>query len=137
MDYNMLANQSLNTTRAPAHNYPGWREQAANSYISGFKRAYETNRAPFFIGNHFEQWNGGIYMDAVEKAFKHIAREKEKGGDVRLVSFRQFTDWLDVQRPEVLSKLRSLDVGERPAGGWKALFADSGKGAPSGSSKAA
>ncbi|MGW5096594.1 hypothetical protein ACWEQ1_13500 [Streptomyces nodosus] len=137
MDYNMLANQSLNTTRAPAHNYPGWREQAANSYISGFKRAYETNRAPFFIGNHFEQWNGGIYMDAVEKAFKHIAREKEKGADVRLVSFRQFTDWLDVQRPEVLSKLRSLDVGERPAGGWKALFADSGEGVPSDSSKAA
>ncbi|MEW2495075.1 hypothetical protein AB0942_16300 [Streptomyces nodosus] len=137
MDYNMLANQSLNTTRAPAHNYPGWREQAANSYISGFKRAFETNRAPFFIGNHFEQWNGGIYMDAVEKAFKHIAREKEKGADVRLVSFRQFTDWLDVQRPEVLSKLRSLDVGERPAGGWKALFADSGEGVPSGSSKAA
>ncbi|CAM5410134.1 Secreted protein OS=Streptomyces glaucescens OX=1907 GN=SGLAU_19420 PE=4 SV=1 [Streptomyces glaucescens] len=62
MDYNMLANQSVNSTNAPAHNYPGWREQSAQAYIQGFKRAYETNRAPFFIGNHFEQWNGGIYM---------------------------------------------------------------------------
>ncbi|CAM5726085.1 Polysaccharide deacetylase OS=Streptomyces alboniger OX=132473 GN=CP975_20170 PE=4 SV=1 [Streptomyces alboniger] len=58
-------------------------------------------------------------MDAVEAAFKHIAREKDKGEDVRLVSFRQFVDWLDVQKPEVLAKLRSLDVGQEPAGGWK------------------
>ncbi|MFC3576944.1 hypothetical protein ACFOZ0_27440 [Streptomyces yaanensis] len=127
MDYNILANQSLNTTKAPSYNYPGWRTQATNAYISGFKRAYETNRAPFFIGNHFEHWNGGIYMDAVEAALKHIAREKEKGEDVRIVSFRQFVDWLDVQRPEVLNKLRTLGVGQQPAGGWKTFLADTGK----------
>ncbi|MFF4401364.1 hypothetical protein [Streptomyces sp. NPDC001480] len=124
MDYNMLANQSVNSTKAPAYNYPGWRRQSAQAYISGFQRAYETNRAPFFIGNHFEQWNGGLYMDAVEEAFKHIAREKEKGADVRLVSFKQFVDWLDVQKPEVLAKLRTLEVGQRPAGGWKGFLSD-------------
>ncbi len=118
MDYNMLANQSVNSTNAPSHNHPAWREQSAGAYIGGFKRAYETNRAPFFVGNHFEQWNGGIYMDAVEEALKHIAREKEKGEDVRLVSFRQFVDWMDVQKPEVLATLRTLDVGQQPAGGW-------------------
>jgi hypothetical protein len=80
-------------------------------------------------------------MDAVEEAFKHIAREKEKGADVRLVSFRQFTDWLDVQRPEIVSKLQSLQVGERPAGGWKAFLSGtsgtSGKTPSSGSSHTA
>ncbi|MGW1402156.1 hypothetical protein ACWCRF_26610 [Streptomyces sp. NPDC002405] len=124
MDYNMLANQSVNSTNAPAHNHPGWRRQSAQAYIQGFRRAYETNRAPYFIGNHFEQWNGGIYMDSVEEAFKHIAREKEKGADVRMVSFRQFVDWMDVQKPEVLTKLRTLDVGQRPAGGWKEFLGD-------------
>ncbi|WP_327718615.1 hypothetical protein OG381_26765 [Streptomyces sp. NBC_00490] len=122
MDYNMLANQSINSTNAPAHNYPAWREQAAGAYIAGFRRAYESNRAPFFVGNHFEQWNGGIYMDAVEEALKHIAAEKEKGEDVRLVSFRQFVDWMDVQKPEVLAKLRTLDVGQEPAGGWNTFM---------------
>ncbi|KOV59932.1 lipoprotein [Streptomyces sp. AS58] len=121
MDYNMLANQSVNSTNAPAHNYPGWREQSTQALISGFKRAYETNRAPFFVGNHFEQWNGGIYMDAVEEALKHIARERDKGGDIRMVSFRQFADWLDVQRPEVLEAFRTLTVGQAPAEGWKQL----------------
>ncbi|MEU6115453.1 hypothetical protein ABZ840_13125 [Streptomyces sp. NPDC047117] len=117
MDYNMLANQSRNSTRAPSANYPGWRRQAAGAYISGFQRAYESNRAPFFIGNHFEEWNGGIYMDAVEEALKHIADDGHR--DVRLVSFKQFTDWLDVQDPKVLARLQRLGVGEQPAGGWR------------------
>ncbi|MFF0622259.1 hypothetical protein [Streptomyces sp. NPDC004296] len=114
MDYNILANQSKNSTKAPPANYPGWRKQAAEAYISGFRRAYETNRAPFFIGNHFEQWNGGIYMDAVEEAFKHIADDKRK--DVRLVSFRQLCDWLDAQDPQVLAGLRRLGVGQQFTG---------------------
>ncbi|MER8011392.1 MULTISPECIES: hypothetical protein [unclassified Streptomyces] len=137
MDYNMLANQSINSTQAPAHNYPAWRTQSANAYISGFKRAYESNRAPFFVGNHFEHWNGGIYMDAVEEAFKHIAREKEKGADVRLVSFRQFVDWMDVQKPEVLAKLRTLDVGQQPAGGWKTFLQETSTASSTPTGKAA
>ncbi|MFI5663457.1 polysaccharide deacetylase family protein [Streptomyces sp. NPDC051684] len=124
MDYNMLANQSLNSTRAPAHNYPGWREQSTQAYIQGFKRAYETNRAPFFIGNHFEEWNGGIYMDAVEDALKDIAATADKHSDVRLVSFRQFVDWLDAQDPKTLAKLRTLDVGQQPSEGWRKFLAN-------------
>ncbi|MEU1350651.1 hypothetical protein ACFYPA_27885 [Streptomyces sp. NPDC005775] len=118
MDYNILANQSKNSTKGMPSRYPGWREQATESYISGFQRAYESNRAPFYIGNHFEEWNGGIYMDAVEDALKHIAGKP----DVRLVSFRQFVDWLDVQDPAVLAKLRTLEVGEAPEGGWNTFF---------------
>ncbi|MER7624317.1 hypothetical protein [Streptomyces sp. NPDC126503] len=118
MDYNMLANQSGNSTKGMPSRYPGWRKQATDALLAGFRRAYETNRAPFFIGNHFEQWNGGIYMDAVEEALKAMAGKKE----VRLVSFRQFTDWLDVQDPKILAKLRGLGVGEKPAGGWNAFL---------------
>lgn len=125
MDYNILANQSKNSTKAPPANYPGWRKQATEAYLAGFKRAYESNRAPFFIGNHFEEWNGGIYMDAVEAALKGIAGKK----DVRLVSFRQFVDWLDVQKPEVLAKLQSLEVGQKPAGGWNSFMKGAGKAA--------
>ncbi|WP_431960843.1 hypothetical protein [Actinacidiphila sp. bgisy160] len=119
MDYNMLANQSVNSTRGnPAH-YPAWQRQARDAYLGGFRRAYETNRAPLFIGNHFEQWNGGIYMDAVEDALRRIADHR----DVRLVSFRQFVDWLDGQDPAVLAKLRTLGPGQRPAGGWRRFLA--------------
>ncbi|MGY5123182.1 hypothetical protein [Streptomyces nigrescens] len=114
MDYNILANQGKGTIKGPPASYPAWRKQATDAYIAGFQRAYETNRAPFFVGNHFEQWNGGIYMDAVEEAIKHIADEKHK--DVRMVSFRQLCDWLDAQDPEVLTGLRQLGVGQQFTG---------------------
>jgi hypothetical protein len=118
MDYNMLANQSQNSTQGVPERYPGWKKQATEAYLAGFNRAYESNRAPFYIGNHFERWNGGIYMDAVEEALKGMADKK----DVRLVSFRQFCDWLDVQDPQVLAKLRTLEVGQSPAGGWNTFL---------------
>ncbi|MGW6263569.1 hypothetical protein [Streptomyces sp. NPDC055085] len=118
MDYNILANQSKNSTRAPSSNYRAWRTQATEAYMAGFQRAYETNRAPFFIGNHFEEWNGGIYMDAVEDTLKQIASKP----DVRIVSFRQLADWLDAQDPGVLDKLRTLNVGQKPPDGWKGLL---------------
>ncbi|MFI5666571.1 hypothetical protein [Streptomyces sp. NPDC051704] len=118
MDYNILANQSKNTTRGVPSNYPAWRTQATASYLGGFRRAYETNRAPMFIGNHFEEWNGGIYMDAVEEALKGMSDKK----DVRLVSFRQFTDWIDVQDPKLLARLQELAPGQSPAGGWNAYL---------------
>ncbi|MEU0272566.1 hypothetical protein [Streptomyces sp. NPDC006307] len=121
MDYNMLANQSQNTTKGNPARYPDWKKQATEAYLAGFKRAYESNRAPFFIGNHFEQWNGGIYMDAVEEALKGMAGKK----DVRLVSFKQFTDWLDVQDPKILDKLRTLEVGQSPTGGWNTFLTPS------------
>ncbi|MFI1096281.1 hypothetical protein [Streptomyces sp. NPDC020917] len=134
MDYNMLANQSHAATKSDPRNYPGWRSQATASYVAGFQRAYETNRAPMYIGNHFEQWNGGIYMDAVEEAFKHIASVAETSKDVRLVSFRQFVDWLDAQDPQVLARLRTLGVGEKPAGGWGEFLSASAT-APQGAAK--
>ncbi|MBY8876034.1 hypothetical protein [Actinacidiphila acidipaludis] len=116
MDYNMLANQSHAATTSDPGNYPAWRQQATDSYIAGFQRAYETNRAPFYIGNHFEQWNGGIYMDAVQNVLEHISALG--ADDVRMVSFKQYVNWLDAQDPALLAKLRTLDVGQQPTEGW-------------------
>lgn len=110
MDYNMLANQSVNSTNAPSYHYPDWRTQSARAYIAGFERAYRTNRAPFFIGNHFEQWNGGIYMKAVDRVVQSVCTKK----DVKCVSFKELADWLDVQKPENLQRLRSLDPAQSP-----------------------
>ncbi len=124
MDYNMLANQSVNATRSHPSNYPGWRTQAREAYLAGFRRAYSTNRAPLFIGNHFEEWNGGIYMDAVEEALRRMAGHPQ----VRLVSFRQLVDWLDAQDPQVLARLRTLDVGQSPEGGWRRFLAPRPRG---------
>ena len=110
MDYNLMANQSDASPSGDPSMRPYWQQQATNAYMSGFQRTYTTNRAPYFIGNHFESWNGGIYMAAVEEALRRIAEYP----DVRLVSFRQMAQWLDAQDPHVIAKLRTLDPGRAP-----------------------
>jgi hypothetical protein len=113
MDYNMMYNQSRTPNGDPSKRTT-WQQQAHDAFIAGFQRAYTTNRAPFIIGNHFERWNGGIYMDAVADA----ARQMAQHDSVRFVSFRQLVEWLDAQTPAVLDKLRTLSVGQQPTGGW-------------------
>ncbi|MDT0341532.1 polysaccharide deacetylase family protein [Streptomyces litchfieldiae] len=117
MDYSMLANQSGDTTEGDPAQYAGWLEQSRGAFLAGFERAYTSNRAPLFIGNHFEQWNGGIYMDAVEQSLWEMASHD----DVRFVSFRQLCDWLAAQDPQVVANLQALAVGEAPAAGWEAV----------------
>ncbi|MER6534856.1 hypothetical protein ACWDE0_06530 [Streptomyces sp. 900105755] len=114
MDYNMMYNQSAGNPLGDKTQYDAWRTQARDSYVAGFERAYSTNRAPFFIGNHFERWNGGIYMDAVEEAIGKMAQYD----DVRFVSFKQLVAWLEAQDPAVLRTLRTLNPGQEPTGGW-------------------
>ncbi|MGP4114126.1 hypothetical protein ACTWP5_24855 [Streptomyces sp. 4N509B] len=116
MDYSMLANQSGTTDGDPAQ-HARWRDEARGAFVAGFERAYTTNRAPLLIGNHFEHWNGGIYMDAVEDALREMASHE----DVRFVSFRQLCDWLDAQRAPVLANLPTLGVGQAPVGGWETV----------------
>jgi len=117
MDYNMMYNQSKTPT-GDAAKHAQWQQEAADSYLAGFQRAYDGNRAPLIIGNHFESWNGGIYMTAVEQVMRKIATYP----DARLVSFRQLCDYLDAQDPAVLAQLRTLQIGAAPKNGWKTFL---------------
>lgn len=113
MDYNFYAIQSKAQNGDPA-SYAVWEAQVRDAYLAGFRRAYEGNRAPLIIGYHFEGWNGGIYMNGLEKALTEISGKAE----VRFVTFKQLCDWLDAQDPGVLAALQKLPVGKAPAGGW-------------------
>ncbi|XAS76975.1 hypothetical protein V3G39_02755 [Dermatophilaceae bacterium Sec6.4] len=111
MDYNYMANQST-VTNGPAAKRPGWRQQMVTSLIAGFDRSFNGNRSPLVIGNHFEHWNGGIYMEAVEEVMRTLAKRP----DTKLVSFRQLCDWMDAQTPAVTKRLQQLPGA--PQGGW-------------------
>ncbi|MFE7166030.1 hypothetical protein [Streptomyces sp. NPDC057616] len=110
MDFNFLYNQSHGETDGNPADYPDWQNQTVASYLAGFDRVYYGSRAPLFIGNHFEDWNGGIYMKAVDQVVEHVCTKK----DVKCVSFRELADWLDVQKPETLARLRGLDPAQSP-----------------------
>ncbi|MFJ4407093.1 hypothetical protein [Streptomyces sp. NPDC088910] len=111
MDFNFLYNQSGGEqTQGDPAKFPAWERETRQGYLNGFERVYNGNRAPLFIGNHFETWNGGIYMQAVEDVVKDVCHRD----GVRCVSFKELSDWLDVQDPAVLAELRGLDPSESP-----------------------
>lgn len=113
MDFNLLANQGDGGTDGNPLMYGTWEKEARDTYLNGFERVYNGSRAPLFIGNHFEEWNGGIYMQAVEDVMKSVC----KRDGVRCVSFEEMADWMDAQDPAVLAKLRLLDPAQSPD--WK------------------
>lgn len=117
MDYNLMYNQST-TQNGDVAKRGQWQQEATDTYVAGFQRAYDGNRAPLIIGNHFEDWNGGIYMKAVEAAMRKMATYP----DTRFVSFRQLCDYLDAQDPSTLAQLRKLPIGAPPANGWKTFL---------------
>ncbi|MEV4866659.1 hypothetical protein [Streptomyces ossamyceticus] len=110
MDFNFLYNQSDGKTDGDPAMYSTWQRETIDTYMSGFNRVYYGSRAPLFIGNHFEQWNGGIYMNAVDEIIKSVCTKK----DVKCVSFQELADWMDVQKPSTLANLRNLDPGQSP-----------------------
>jgi hypothetical protein len=128
MDYNFMVNQSGTRTQGDPDKFDYWGDQMRDGLIKGFYRAYDGNRAPLIIGNHFESWNGGTYMRAVEDVVKEACNKPE----VRCVSFHELVDWLDAQDPQILEKLRTLNVGEAPKQGWASFLAARPAPAPKG-----
>ncbi|WP_406139204.1 hypothetical protein OH828_17780 [Streptomyces anulatus] len=118
MDYNFMVNQSGTATQGDPSQHEYWGDQMRDGLLQAFDRSYAGNRAPLIIGNHFESWNGGTYMRAIEET---IAKVCTKEG-VRCVSFRQLADWLDAQDPKTLAKLTTLGVGEAPKTGWSSYL---------------
>ncbi|WP_137988528.1 hypothetical protein [Streptomyces vilmorinianum] len=125
MDYNFLVNQS-GTTKGDPSMHEFWGNQMRDGLVQAFNRSYHGNRAPLIIGNHFESWNGGTYMRAIEETIATVCVQK----DVKCVSFRQLADWLDAQDPAVIEKMRTLKVGEAPQDGWAAFLAPQPAAAP-------
>lgn len=128
MDYNFMVNQSGTTTQGDPSQHEYWGDQMRDGLLAGFDRAYEGNRAPLIIGNHFESWNGGTYMRAIEETIDTVCTKSE----VRCVSFRQLVDWLDAQDPKVLRKLGKLPVGTAPKTGWANYLSAAPAPAPKG-----
>ncbi|WP_256260168.1 hypothetical protein [Streptomyces atratus] len=121
MDYNFMFNQS-GTTQGDPDRHEYWGNQMRDGLLQAFDRSYDGNRAPLIIGNHFESWNGGTYMRAVEETIATVCTKE----NVRCVSFRQLADWLDAQDPATLAKLGTLEVGRAPAKGWTAFLGGTG-----------
>ena len=91
MDYNFMVNQSGTTTQGDPAKREFWGDQMRDGLLKGFDRAYDGNRAPLIIGNHFESWNGGTYMRAIEEIVEAGVQQARRA--LRLRSASSPTGW--------------------------------------------
>jgi hypothetical protein len=102
MDYNFFYNQAIAGLSAA-----GSEQQTYLSLWRAFRSSYYGNRAPLSFANHFETWNGWAYDHALARVVLQACRLPE----VRCVSFRELTDWLDAQPP---ARLQRYERGRFP-----------------------
>jgi hypothetical protein len=98
MDYNYYFTQrgGVDGTAAQAR---ADQRQVLATYDDLYRRSLHGNRAPMILGNHFNNWNHGAYVDALTSFVLNTCGRPE----TRCVPFRDLVAWLDVQRPAILA----------------------------------
>jgi hypothetical protein len=104
MDYNMWYTQeNVSTTVAPAQSKQD-SDQVLNTYLDMYHAAYQGNRAPLILGNHFESWNNNAYTTALSNfALKACGQP-----DTYCVPFRDVVRWMNVQDPATIARLQGM-----------------------------
>ncbi|HET7899673.1 MAG TPA: hypothetical protein VFL59_00695 [Candidatus Nanopelagicales bacterium] len=103
MDYNLLYVQNKGKIDAPPATCAKIENSTYLSLMQALKAVHTGNRAPFFIGNHFNQWACGAYVNALTS---FVTDAHAQYPDVHFVTFEYLTRWLAAQDPKVLAALQ-------------------------------
>lgn len=109
MDYNFLANLNNGQTEAPPARCKEIENTVYQSYMDAGNALYAGNRAPLFIGNHFNEWACGAFKSSLTR---FITDFKAQHPDVQFVSNTDLEKWLEAQDPLVLASLQARPLQE-------------------------
>jgi len=101
MDYNFWA--KFNNAREEPDTAPELREIVKKTYDFMFDQAYNGNRAPILIANHFNKWNG----DSFNPPAMDFMKEKCGQPDTYCATYQDVIAWMELQDPEVLAELQA------------------------------
>ena len=69
-----------------------------------YDQAYNGNRAPMLIANHFNKWNG----DSFNPPAMDFMKEKCGQPDTYCATYQDVIAWMELQDPAVLADLQGL-----------------------------
>ena len=104
MDYNLLVAQNGGRTTATPAQCARIEESTYQSYTQALAAVLRGNRAPFSVGNHFNDWACSSYTKALTR---FVTDTSAKHPEVRFVTFEYLARWLDAQDAAVLAALRA------------------------------
>jgi len=99
MDFNFWA--KFNGARDEPETAPELQSIVKGTYEFMFDQAYNGNRAPILIANHFNKWNG----DSFNPPAMDFMREKCGQQDVYCATYQDVIAWMELQDPAVLQEL--------------------------------
>ncbi|HSV66410.1 MAG TPA: polysaccharide deacetylase [Mycobacteriales bacterium] len=102
MDYNFWVQQTGDppTTGDSVANS----RQVLATYQRMYRAAYNGNRAPLILGNHFNSWNNNAYTQALASFVRQACRQP----DTYCVPYRDVIRWMRAQDPAELARLQAL-----------------------------
>jgi hypothetical protein len=75
-----------------------------DTYRSVYQEAFNRNRAPLVVGNHFNDWAGGAFSGAVEQFMGEVCVKPE----TVCATYTEVIQWMQLQDPAVLDQLRRM-----------------------------
>ncbi|MHA6782534.1 polysaccharide deacetylase [Pseudonocardia saturnea] len=109
MDYNLWF--TLNGAQDEPERAAEFRDATLEAYRAAYDAAFTQNRAPLVIGNHFNEWSGGGFSDAVEEFIPEVCLRPE----TVCATYSAVVEWMDLQDPAVLDRWRAMPHAQVPA----------------------
>ncbi|WP_254896717.1 hypothetical protein [Amycolatopsis sp. Hca4] len=103
MDYNLW--YQLGHAKSDTGKYT---QATLETYRGAYRAAFEGNRAPLVIGNHFNDWAGGAFSRAAEGFMGEVCAKPE----TVCATYAEVTKWMSLQDPAVLDKYRSMPLAQ-------------------------
>ena len=100
MDYNFWV--KFNGGKEEPDTAPELRDTVKKTYDYMYDQAYNGNRAPVLIANHFNKWNG----DSFNPPAMDFMKEKCGQPDTYCATYQDVIAWMDLQDPDVLAQLQ-------------------------------
>jgi hypothetical protein len=101
MDYNFWV--KFNNGADQPDTAPELRQKVKQTYDYMYDQAYNGNRAPIIIANHFNKWNG----DSFNPPAKDFMTEKCGEKDTYCATYQDVIAWMELQDPAVLAELQA------------------------------
>jgi hypothetical protein len=106
MDYNLWF--VLNRAKDEPARADEFTKIALDTYKGAYQAAYDTNRAPLVVGNHFNTWSGGAFMNAVEQFMGDACGKPE----TVCATYSEVIGWMKMQDPAVLDTFRKMPAAQ-------------------------
>jgi hypothetical protein len=74
-----------------------------DTYRAAYQAAYNTNRAPLTVGNHFNDWSGGAFSRATEQFMNEVCVRT----NTVCATYSEVLEWMKLQDPAVLDAFRN------------------------------